>query len=73
MIDSGACNMWCETFVEYDTEYYDDPLKSFYDVCRDTDSYVQDNADYYEYTDPNTGIYSTVKNYVIAGEITFPN
>ena len=65
--------MWCETFVEYCTEYYDDPLKSFYDVCRDTNSYVQDNVDDYEYTDPNTGIYSTVKNYVIAGEITFSN
>ena len=38
--------------------------------------YVQENSEYYEYSfydDNNELVYSTVKNYIIAGEISFSN
>ena len=76
IVNSSACNMWCNKFFEYYSSYYDDPSKNLLDVCIEVDTYVQENSEYYEYSfydDNNELVYSTVKNYIIAGEISFSN
>lgn len=67
---SGACNRWCTKFFEYYSLYYNNESKTIYDVCYDTDTYMQSDS-YYERIDED-GTLISLANYVIVGEQTFP-
>ena len=67
---SVSCNHWCDKFFEYYSLYYGDEDKTILDVCVDTDLCIQ-NDPYYEETDENGNLIS-LRNYVVAGAITFP-
>lgn len=68
---SGACDSWCIWFFQYYSDYYHNDNKTISDVCKDTDAKMQDD-DYYEYIDSDKNL-MTLRNYVIAGQKTFPN
>lgn len=67
---SGACNSWCTKFFEYYSLYYNNDSKTIYDVCYDTDAYMQSDSYYERIADDGSLV--SLANYVIAGEQTFP-
>ena len=73
-VEGSACNEWCETFFEYFVQYYNDSNKDYYTVCQQTDDILKDHKHYEGYIENEEGQveYVSLRNYVIAGEASFP-
>lgn len=72
-IGSDACNFWCEKFFEKYADFYDNENKTIQDACKKADTHVKIfHNRYYSFT-MEDGRLATIENYVIAGEIDFPD
>ena len=69
-VSSSACNKWCTKFFEYYALYYNNDSKTIYNACYDTDSYMKNDPYYEGYADDGSLV--SLRNFVIAGEKTFP-
>jgi hypothetical protein len=70
-VNASLCNSWCSSFFNYYSQYYNDSTKNFESICVEVDDQFSDDKNYEYYNDE--GKFVSLRNYVVAGERSFPD